>query len=149
MALLNPTPMNSSTQARDYTLRIWRQPNRQAPGQLVTYQVQHIAPAMSFLEMLDTLNEELLHKGQDPVAFDHDCDEDTDGSCALFINGRAHTHFFNTATGQLRMRSFTGGDPITIEPWRATAFPILKDLQTAHPRNASYPGCLVQDRATE
>ncbi len=128
--------MNSSTQARDYTLRIWRQPNRQAPGKLVIYQVRDISPAISFLEMLDVLNEDLLHAGQDPIAFNHDCREGTCGACALFINGRAHGPLSNTATCQLHMRSFTGGDPITIEPWRANAFPINQDLQTAHPRHA-------------
>ena len=120
--------MISSTQARDYTLRIWRQPNRQAPGQLVTYEVRGIVPAMSFLEMLDVLNEDLLHQGQDPVAFDYDCREGICGSCSLFINGRAHGPLFNTASCQLYMRHFASGDTITIEPWRATAFPLNKDL---------------------
>jgi len=119
-----PTP-----NARDYSLRIWRQKNRQDPGQLVTYQVRNIVPEISFLEMLDVLNEDLLHTGQDPVAIDHDCREGICGSCALFINGRAHGPLFNTATCQLHMRTFVGGDDaITIEPWRARAFPLNKDL---------------------
>ena len=123
--LPNPPVAN----ARDYNLRIWRQQNRQAPGQLVTYRVRNIVPEMSFLEMLDVLNEDLLHAGHDPVAFDHDCREGICGSCALFINGRAHGPLFNTATCQLHMRTFVGGpDTITIEPWRARAFPLNKDL---------------------
>ena len=111
-----------------FTLRIWRQKNRQAPGAIVEYAVQNIVPEMSFLEMLDVLNEGLLHAGQDPVAFDYDCREGICGSCSLFINGRAHGPLFNTASCQLYMRSFTDGDTITIEPWRATAFPLNKDL---------------------
>ncbi len=110
------------------TLRIWRQQNRQAPGAIVEYSVQDISPEMSFLEMLDVLNENLLHAGQDPVAFDHDCREGICGSCALFINGRAHGPQRRTTACQLHMRAFADGDTITIEPWRAAAFPINKDL---------------------
>lgn len=125
--------MTQSTQARDYTLRIWRQPHGQATGRLVTYQVHRIAPEMSFLEMLNVLNQELLHQGQDPVAFDHECREGRCSSCALFINGRPHTPVLNTAACRLHMRSFPGGDPITIEPWRARSFPIRKDLSCDRP----------------
>jgi succinate dehydrogenase / fumarate reductase iron-sulfur subunit len=124
MLPINPPAFDT----REYSLHIWRQKNRQAPGQLVTYQVRNIVPDMSFLEMLDVLNEDLLHAGQDPVAFDHDCREGICGSCSLFINGRAHGPLFNTATCQLHMRSFTTGDTIIIEPWRASAFPPNKDL---------------------
>ena len=112
-----------------FTLRSWRQKNRQAPGAMVEYAVRDIVPEMSFLEMLDVLNEGLLHAGQDPVAFDYDCREGICGSCSLCINGRAHGPLFNTASCQLYMRSFTDGDTITIEPWRATAFPLNKDLR--------------------
>ena len=110
------------------TLRIWRQKNRRAAGRLVDYQVQHISPDMSFLEMLDVLNETLLRQHQEPVAFDHDCREGICGACSLFINGRAHGPESGTTTCQLHMRHFKDGDTIVIEPWRANAFPIHKDL---------------------
>ena len=116
------------TRPQNFTLRIWRQKNRQATGRLVEYQVRDISPAMSFLEMLDVLNEDLLHKDEDPVAFDHDCREGICGSCDLFINGRAHGPLKGTSTCSLHMRTFADGDTITIEPWRANAFPINKDL---------------------
>jgi succinate dehydrogenase / fumarate reductase, iron-sulfur subunit len=109
-------------------LRIWRQQNRRAAGSFVAYQVQDISPEMSFLEMLDVLNENLLHQGQEPVAFDHDCREGICGACSLFINGRAHGPESGTTTCQLHMRHFKDGDTIVIEPWRANAFPIHKDL---------------------
>ncbi|MER0479286.1 succinate dehydrogenase/fumarate reductase iron-sulfur subunit [Streptomyces sp. Edi2] len=109
------------------TLRIWRQQHADAPGALSTYEVDGISPDMSFLEMLDTLNEELLLSGDDPVAFDHDCREGICGACSLVINGEAHGPE-RTTTCQLHMRSFRDGDTLDIEPWRAAAFPVVKDL---------------------
>jgi succinate dehydrogenase / fumarate reductase iron-sulfur subunit len=110
------------------TLRVWRQPGPEAPGQLVSYQARNISPDMSFLEMLDVVNEELVGQGQSPIAFDHDCREGICGSCGMVINGVAHGPMPGTATCQLHMRSFRDGDTITIEPWRARAFPVLRDL---------------------
>lgn len=109
-------------------MKIWRQKDKNSAGQLVTYPLKNISPDMSFLEMLDVLNEELLVKGEDPVAFDHDCREGICGMCSLFINGRAHGPERGTTTCQLHMRHFNHGDTITIEPWRAAAFPVHKDL---------------------
>ena len=109
------------------TLRVWRQQNADADGAMSTYEVDDISPDMSFLEMLDTLNEELILKGEDPVAFDHDCREGICGACSLVINGDAHGPE-RTTTCQLHMRSFKDGDAIHIEPWRASAFPVVKDL---------------------
>ncbi|MFO0825389.1 MAG: succinate dehydrogenase/fumarate reductase iron-sulfur subunit [Gemmataceae bacterium] len=110
------------------TLHVWRQPSRNAAGKLVTYQLDGISPDMSFLEMLDTLNERLVKEGQDAVAFDHDCREGICGSCSMVINGMAHGPERATTTCQLHMRSFSDGDQIYIEPWRAAAFPVMKDL---------------------
>ncbi|WP_114778701.1 succinate dehydrogenase/fumarate reductase iron-sulfur subunit [Botryobacter ruber] len=110
------------------TLRVWRQKNRTSPGQLVDYKANGISPDMSFLEMLDVVNEDLLRAGQDPIAFDHDCREGICGMCSLYINGRAHGPERGTTTCQLHMRHFSDGDTITIEPWRAAAFPVHKDL---------------------
>ncbi|PRY12734.1 succinate dehydrogenase / fumarate reductase iron-sulfur subunit [Pontibacter ummariensis] len=112
----------------DLTLRVWRQKDRNAAGALVTYPVKGISPDMSFLEMLDVLNEDLLIRGEEPIAFDHDCREGICGMCSLFINGRAHGPEKGTTTCQLHMRHFKDGDTITIEPWRAAAFPVHKDL---------------------
>ncbi|MFD2513454.1 succinate dehydrogenase/fumarate reductase iron-sulfur subunit [Pontibacter locisalis] len=112
----------------DLTLRVWRQKNRETAGALVTYPVKGISPDMSFLEMLDVLNEDLLRAGEEPIAFDHDCREGICGMCSLFINGRAHGPERGTTTCQLHMRHFKHGDTITIEPWRAAAFPVHKDL---------------------
>ena len=109
------------------TLKIWRQPDAAASGAMHTYQVENISPDMSFLEMLDTLNEQLNEKGEEPVAFDSDCREGICGMCGLMINGQAHGPEVTT-TCQLHMRAFSDGDTITIEPWRATAFPVVKDL---------------------
>jgi succinate dehydrogenase / fumarate reductase iron-sulfur subunit len=109
------------------TLRVWRQKNTDAPGAMSTYEVDGISQDMSFLEMLDTLNEELILAGDDPVAFDHDCREGICGACSLVINGDAHGPE-RTTTCQLHMRSFDDGDTIDIEPWRASAFPVVKDL---------------------
>jgi succinate dehydrogenase / fumarate reductase iron-sulfur subunit len=110
------------------TLRVWRQANASAKGGLVTYQAPGISPDMSFLEMLDVVNERLIEKGEAPIAFDHDCREGICGTCGMVINGTPHGPRRLTTTCQLHMRSFSDGDTITIEPWRAAAFPVLKDL---------------------
>jgi succinate dehydrogenase / fumarate reductase iron-sulfur subunit len=110
------------------TLKIWRQSNASTTGKMVDYKVSDISPDMSFLEMLDVLNEELVAKGEEPVAFDHDCREGICGSCSLFINGEAHGPGRRITTCQLHMRSFKDGDTIYIEPWRAKPFPVIKDL---------------------
>lgn len=109
------------------TLNIWRQANAEAAGQMATYVVDDITPEMSFLEMLDVLNEQLTLAGEEPVAFDSDCREGICGTCGLMINGDAHGPEVS-AVCQLHMRSFDDGETITVEPWRATAFPVLKDL---------------------
>ncbi|MEB3213764.1 MAG: succinate dehydrogenase/fumarate reductase iron-sulfur subunit [Leptolyngbyaceae bacterium] len=109
-------------------LKIWRQPHPEKPGQFQTYTVPNAEPDMSFLELLDVLNEQLIHQGDDPVEFDHDCREGICGSCSLMINGQAHGPQQKTATCQLYLRHFKPGDTITVEPWRAKAFPIIKDL---------------------
>jgi len=108
-------------------LRIWRQKNSEDRGAMVSYDINEITPDMSFLEMLDTLNENLTLAGEDPVAFDHDCREGICGSCSLMIDGQAHGPV-QTTTCQLQMRSFKDGAEIVIEPWRARAFPVIKDL---------------------
>ncbi|MCI0660482.1 MAG: succinate dehydrogenase/fumarate reductase iron-sulfur subunit [Acidobacteria bacterium] len=110
------------------TLRVWRQKNTNAPGKLVEYQANEISPDMSFLEMLDVVNEGLIKRGEERIAFDHDCREGICGSCGMVINGRAHGPLAATTTCQLHMRTFKDGDTITIEPWRAAPFPIIKDL---------------------
>lgn len=110
------------------TLNIWRQLNKEASGGFSEYLLDNISPDMSFLEMLDVLNEELNDKGEEPVAFEHDCREGICGACSLMINGVPHGPKKATTTCQLHMRSFNDGDKITIEPWRAKAFPVLKDL---------------------
>ena len=110
------------------TLKIWRQKDAQSKGRMVEYKVNNISDHMSFLEMLDILNEQLIEKGEEPVAFDHDCREGICGMCSLFINGEAHGPDRGITTCQLHMRMFKDGDTITIEPWRATAFPVIKDL---------------------
>ncbi len=109
------------------TVRVWRQANAQAEGRMVSYQVDEVSQDMSFLEMLDVLNERLTLQGEDPIAFDSDCREGICGSCGVVINGEAHGPV-QTTTCQLHMRSFSDGDVIDIEPWRAEAFPVLKDL---------------------
>jgi succinate dehydrogenase / fumarate reductase iron-sulfur subunit len=111
-----------------FTLKIWRQANATARGRFVTYQVEDVSPDASFLEMLDVLNNNLVRKGEDPVAFDHDCREGICGSCGLVIDGRAHGPGKACATCEVRMRSFADGAAITVEPWRAKPFPVLKDL---------------------
>ncbi|TFV93200.1 succinate dehydrogenase/fumarate reductase iron-sulfur subunit [Algoriphagus kandeliae] len=109
------------------TLKVWRQKNKADQGGFVTYPIDGISKDMSFLEMMDVLNEELTEKGDDPIHFDHDCREGICGMCSLYINGKPHGPQ-QTTTCQLHMRSFTDGDTITIEPWRAKAFPVVKDL---------------------
>jgi succinate dehydrogenase / fumarate reductase iron-sulfur subunit len=110
------------------SLRVWRQKNRQAAGRLVLYQAGDVTPDMSFLEMLDVVNEELVRQGQEPIAFDSDCREGICGSCSLVINGVPHGGRRGTAACQLHMRHFRDGQSITVEPWRARSFPIIKDL---------------------
>ncbi|MBC7789685.1 MAG: succinate dehydrogenase/fumarate reductase iron-sulfur subunit [Anaerolineae bacterium] len=110
------------------TLRVWRQSAPDARGSIVNYEANDISPDMSFLEMLDVVNERLTERGEIPIAFDHDCREGICGSCGVMINGAAHGPMRGTATCQLHMRSFTDGDTITVEPWRARAFPVIKDL---------------------
>jgi succinate dehydrogenase / fumarate reductase iron-sulfur subunit len=109
-------------------LRVWRQPNASAPGKMVEYDAPNVSPDMSFLEMLDVVNERLTEEGKDPIAFDHDCREGICGSCSLMINGAAHGPMKGTATCQLHMRSFRDGEVINVEPWRAKAFPVIRDL---------------------
>jgi succinate dehydrogenase / fumarate reductase, iron-sulfur subunit len=109
------------------TLKIWRQKNKEAKGAFKEYKVDHVSPDMSFLEMLDVLNTDLILKGEESVAFDHDCREGICGTCSLYINGRPHGPL-QTTTCQLHMRTFRDGETITIEPWRAKAFPVIRDL---------------------
>jgi succinate dehydrogenase / fumarate reductase iron-sulfur subunit len=109
-------------------LHVWRQAGPSAPGRMARYEASDISPDMSFLEMLDVVNERLMEIGEVPIAFDHDCREGICGSCSLMINGVAHGPNQGTATCQLHMRSFKDGDEIHVEPWRARAFPIVKDL---------------------
>jgi len=109
-------------------LKIWRQKGVDDKGKMVDYQVANISEHMSFLEMMDVLNEQLVNSGDDPVSFDHDCREGICGSCSMFINGEAHGPVKGTTTCQLHMRSFKDGDTIFIEPFRAKAFPVIKDL---------------------
>ena len=110
------------------TLKVWRQANADAKGKMETYQMKEVSTDMSFLEMMDVLNEQLIEKGIDPVAFDHDCREGICGMCSMFINGEAHGPDRLVTTCQLHMRKFKDGDTITIEPFRAKAFPVIKDL---------------------
>jgi succinate dehydrogenase / fumarate reductase iron-sulfur subunit len=110
------------------TLKIWRQKNAKATGKMVDYAIDNINADMSFLEMMDVLNEELIRKGEEPVAFDHDCREGICGMCSMHINGRPHGPLRGTTTCQLYMRNFTDGETIYIEPFRADAFPVIRDL---------------------
>ncbi len=110
------------------TLKVWRQANSESKGKMKTYQIADVSPDMSFLEMMDVLNEQLMTQGIDPIAFDHDCREGICGMCSMFINGEAHGPDRLVTTCQLHMRKFKDGDTITIEPFRARAFPVIKDL---------------------
>jgi succinate dehydrogenase / fumarate reductase iron-sulfur subunit len=110
------------------TLYVWRQPNSKDKGMMIKYDAKNVSPDMSFLEMLDVLNEELQARGEDPIAFDHDCREGICGACGMVINGIAHGPRAATTTCQLHMRTFKDGDTIYIEPWRAKPFPVIKDL---------------------
>ncbi|MFN4313509.1 MAG: succinate dehydrogenase/fumarate reductase iron-sulfur subunit [Chitinophagaceae bacterium] len=110
------------------TLKVWRQKNANDKGRFETYQVKNISSEMSFLEMIDVLNEELVREGKDPIAFDHDCREGICGMCSMYINGRPHGPWEQNTTCQLHMRAYKDGDTITVEPWRANAFPVIKDL---------------------
>lgn len=109
-------------------LKVWRQKNASTPGSIVDYTVDGVSDHMSFLEMFDHLNEKLMRKGEEPIEFDHDCREGICGSCSMVINGMAHGPERGTTTCQLHMRKFKDGDTIVVEPWRANAFPIIKDL---------------------
>ncbi len=111
-----------------FNLKIWRQKNAQAAGKMVDYTIENINADMSFLEMMDVLNEQLIRKGEEPVAFDHDCREGICGMCSMHINGRPHGPLRGTTTCQLYMRNFTDGETIYIEPFRANSFPIIRDL---------------------
>ncbi|WP_420578676.1 succinate dehydrogenase/fumarate reductase iron-sulfur subunit [Ekhidna sp.] len=110
------------------TLKVWRQKSDKDKGKMETYQVSNISTDSSFLEMLDILNEQLIEQGDEPIAFDHDCREGICGSCSMYINGEAHGPKRRTTTCQLHMREFKDGDTIYVEPWRAKAFPVIKDL---------------------
>ncbi|AVV51238.1 MULTISPECIES: succinate dehydrogenase/fumarate reductase iron-sulfur subunit [Leptospira] len=112
----------------DLKLKVWRQKSGETKGKIVEYDAKEISPNMSFLEMLDVVNEELITKGEDPIAFEHDCREGICGSCNLMINGQAHGPHQGVTSCQLHMRSFKDGDTVYVEPWRAKAFPVIKDL---------------------
>lgn len=112
----------------NFTLKIWRQKNASARGEILTYSIRDISPDISFFEMLDILNQQLISKGEDPVAFDHDCREGICGTCSLYINGRPHGPVSGVTTCQLHMRAFADGEVIYVEPWRAKAFPVIRDL---------------------
>ncbi len=109
-------------------LKVWKQKNAGSKGHLEDYKVENVSPDMSFLEMFDVLNEELIHDNKEPIAFDHDCREGICGMCSMYINGRPHGPLEGVTTCQLHMRSFKDGDTIVVEPWRAAAFPVIKDL---------------------
>jgi succinate dehydrogenase / fumarate reductase iron-sulfur subunit len=113
-----------------FTLHVWRQRNAAEPGRMVQYAAKDIEPDMSFLEMLDVVNKDLVERGEEPIAFDHDCREGICGSCSLMINGRAHGPSKGATTCQVYMREFPDGTTIYVEPWRAKAFPVIKDLVT-------------------
>lgn len=112
----------------DLTLQVWRQKDSKSAGKMVEYKVNNISPDMSFLEMLDTLNQDLVRRGEEPVVFDHDCREGICGSCGLMVDGLAHGPDAGTTVCQLHMRRFKDGDTISVEPWRARGFPVVKDL---------------------
>lgn len=130
------------------TLHVWRQRDAKSPGKLVTYRVEDVSTHASFLEMLDVLNEQLIAKGEEPVAFDHDCREGICGMCSLMINGRPHGGQRATTTCQLHMRLFKNNDEIWIEPWRADPFPVIKDLcvdRTAFDRVIAAGGFITEN----
>jgi succinate dehydrogenase / fumarate reductase iron-sulfur subunit len=110
------------------SLKVWRQSNKDTAGGFENYKLDHVSPDMSFLEMFDVLNEQLIVEGTEPVSFDHDCREGICGACSMYINGRPHGPLKGVTTCQLHMRSFNDGDTIVVEPWRAKAFPVIKDL---------------------
>jgi succinate dehydrogenase / fumarate reductase iron-sulfur subunit len=110
------------------TLKVWKQKNSNTKGSFETYQVKDISSEMSFLEMFDVLNEQLITAGKDPIAFDHDCREGICGACSMYIDGRAHGPWTKNTTCQLHMRAFKDGDTVVVEPWRSAAFPVIKDL---------------------
>jgi succinate dehydrogenase / fumarate reductase iron-sulfur subunit len=110
------------------TLKVWKQKSKNTKGSFETYQVKDISTEMSFLEMFDVLNEELIAEGKEPIAFDHDCREGICGACSMYINGRPHGPWHQNTTCQLHMRAFKNGETIVVEPWRANSFPVLKDL---------------------
>jgi succinate dehydrogenase / fumarate reductase iron-sulfur subunit len=118
----------SSNNNMNLTLKIWRQKNKDSKGALETYQIGGVSPDSSFLEMMDMLNEQLINEGKEPVVFDHDCREGICGTCSMFINGQPHGPGKRVTTCQLHMRSFKDGDTIYVEPFRANAFPVIKDL---------------------
>jgi succinate dehydrogenase / fumarate reductase, iron-sulfur subunit len=121
-------PKTGATRTINLTLHVWRQHSGRDGGKMVTYQAKDISVEMSFLEMLDVVNEGLIHAGAEPIAFDHDCREGICGSCGMMINGIAHGPERATTTCQLQMRFFKDGDDVWIEPWRAEAFPVVRDL---------------------
>lgn len=110
------------------TLKVWRQKDSKSKGKLETHNVKNISSEMSFLEMFDVLNEDLIKQGKEPIAFDHDCREGICGACSMYINGQPHGPWAKTTTCQLHMRAFKDGDTIVVEPWRSKAFPVIKDL---------------------
>ncbi|MFW6090219.1 MAG: succinate dehydrogenase/fumarate reductase iron-sulfur subunit [Gemmatimonadota bacterium] len=112
----------------DLTLHVWRQPSSDVDGRFITYEAHDVDRHMSFLEMLDVVNEDLVERGEEPIAFDHDCREGICGSCGMMVNGRPHGPWDDTTVCQLHMRAYEDGDEIWIEPWRAVAFPVVKDL---------------------
>ena len=116
------------SESLNLTLKVWRQNGPKDKGKFEAYKLNDVSTHMSFLEMMDVLNEQLLHEGKEPVSFDHDCREGICGMCSMYINGRAHGHMKGTTTCQLHMRHFKDGETITIEPWRASPFPVIKDL---------------------
>ncbi len=120
--------MSDATANMTIYLKVWRQASATAEGKFVDYKVDHVSPDMSFLEMFDVLNDQLVKKGESPIAFDHDCREGICGMCSMMINGKAHGGQKGTTTCQLHMRKFKSGDAIVVEPWRAKAFPLIKDL---------------------
>jgi succinate dehydrogenase / fumarate reductase, iron-sulfur subunit len=122
------TDVITGEELRNFTLEVWRQPDGDSPGKMVRYDAPGISPEMSFLEMLDVVNERLILAGDEPIAFDHDCREGICGMCGMMINGIAHGPERATTACQLHMRHFVDGSTITIEPWRARAFPVIKDL---------------------